>query len=107
VAKMLDMARPSSQCGTRWVQVVARRVTDVPDSAGFRGGMRDATSDAASNRSDALLVKMDEVRFLKVAGLYRRRVGVEIVKASERGARWWSRRLVQLYEDVGLVRLDN
>jgi hypothetical protein len=103
---MLDMARTPGSCDTRCLHVVARRVTDVPDPAGFRGGMRDATSDAASNRSDAPLVKMDEVGFLKVAGLYRRRVDVEIGKASERGARWWSCRLVQLYEDAGLVRLD-
>src|SRR5437016_1293743 len=103
---MLDMARSPGSCGTRCLHVVARRVTDVPDSAGFRGGMRDATSDAASNRRDAHLVKMKEVGFLRVVGRYRERVDVEIGKASERGARWWSRRLVQLYEDVGLVRLD-
>jgi hypothetical protein len=105
VAKMLDRARTPSSCGTRCLHVVARRVTDVPDSAGFRGG-RDATSDAASNRRDAPLVKVKEVGFLRVVGRYRERVDVEIGKASERGARWWSRRLVQLYEDVGLVRLD-
>jgi hypothetical protein len=106
MAKMLEMTRPPGSCDARCVHVVARRVTDVPDSAGFRGGMRGAMSDAASNRSDAPLVKMDEVGFLKVAGLYRRRVDVEIGKASEHGAHWWSRRLVQLYEEAGLVRLD-
>jgi len=68
--------------------------------------MRDATSDAALNRSDAPLVKMNEVGFLKALGCYRELVDVEISRASEHGARWWSRRLVELYEEAGLVRLD-
>jgi hypothetical protein len=68
--------------------------------------MRDATSDTTLNRSDAHPAEINAVGFLKVAGRYRERVDVEIGKASERGARWWSRRLVQLYEDAGLVRLD-
>jgi hypothetical protein len=82
VAKMLDMARP--------------------DSAGFRRGTRDATS----RRSDTPLAEMKEVASLKELSRYRERVDVEIGKGSERGARWWSRRLVQLYADAGLVRLD-
>jgi hypothetical protein len=106
VTKMIDMARPPGPCGGRRPHVVARPVTDVPDFAGLKRGMRNATSDAALNRSDAPLVKMNEVGFLKALGRYRRRVDVEIGKASERGARWWSRRLVQLCEDAGLVRLD-
>jgi hypothetical protein len=75
-------------------------------SAGFRRGRRDATSDAALRRGDAHPVKTNSVGFLKARDLYRERIDVEIGKASERGARWWSRRLVQLYEDAGLVRLD-
>jgi hypothetical protein len=106
VTKMLDMARPPSPCGGRWPHVVARPGTDVPDPAGLRMRMRDAASGAALNCSEAQPVKMSEVGFLKLAGRYRERVDVEIGKASERGARWWSRRLVQLYEDAGLVRLD-
>ena len=50
-------------------------------------------------------VELNVVEFLK-ARRYRERVDEEIGKASERGARWWSRRLVQLYEAAGLVRLD-
>jgi hypothetical protein len=106
VTKLLEMVRPPGPCGSRCPHVVARAVTDVPDSARFGRGTRDATSDPASNRSDALLVKMNEVGFLKAFGLYRERVHVEISKASEHGARWWSRRLVELYEEAGLVRLD-
>ena len=106
VTKMLDIARPSGPCGDRCPHVAARPVPDVPDSAGLRGGAGGATSDAALNRSDAPLVKMNEVGFLKALDRYRDRVDVEIGNASERGARWWSRRLVQLYEDAGLVRLD-
>jgi hypothetical protein len=106
VTKMLDMARRRERHGTSSPHVVARPVTHVPDSTGFRRGARGATSDAALNRSDAPRVKMNAVGLLKVLGRYRDRVDVEIAKASERGARWWSRRLVQLYKDAGLVRLD-
>jgi len=67
-----------------------------PSSPSLRG----AASDAASSRSDAHPLGVSTARH------YRERVDVEIRKASERGARWWSRRLVQLYEDAGLVRLD-
>jgi hypothetical protein len=78
--KTIDMARPSSP--------------------GFRREVADAGSDAASNWSDAHPLGV------LMARRYRERVDVEISKASERGARWWSRRLVQLYEDAGLVRFD-
>jgi hypothetical protein len=33
-------------------------------------------------------------------------VDLEIGRASEHGARWWSRRLVEVFEEAGLVRLD-
>lgn len=69
--------------------------------------MGDATGDATLNRGDAhLVVERNEAGFLKAAGRYRERVDVEIGKGSVRGARWWSRRLIQLYEDAGWVRLD-
>ena len=48
----------------------------------------------------------DEVGLKKALGRYRLRVGIEIAKASEHGARWWSRRLVELCEEAGLVRID-
>ncbi|HEV8117432.1 MAG TPA: hypothetical protein VGQ32_02845 [Thermoanaerobaculia bacterium] len=38
--------------------------------------------------------------------LYRQLVDLEIGRASEHGARWWSRRLVEVFEEAGLVRLD-
>jgi hypothetical protein len=99
------MARPPGPCGGRCPHAVARHVTDVPDSAGFRRGMRDATSEAALNRGDAHLVKINQVGSLKALGCYRELVDLEISRASEHGARWWSRRLVELYEEAGLVRL--
>ena len=43
---------------------------------------------------------------MKALGRYRERVDIENGKASEHGARWWSRRLVEVYEEAGLVRLD-
>jgi hypothetical protein len=66
--------------------------------------MRDTTSDETLNRSDALLVKMNG--FSKALGPYRELVDLEIGRASEHGARWWSRRLVEVYEEAGLLRLD-
>ena len=38
--------------------------------------------------------------------LYRKLVDLEIGRASEHGARWWSRRLVEVFEEAGLVRLE-
>jgi len=101
--KMLDMTRPPSAYDGHRPRPAARPA--VSDSAGFRREMRGATRDAALNRSDALPVEMNAVEFL-TARRYRERVDDEILKGSERGARWWSRRLVQLYEEAGLVRLD-
>ena len=48
------------------------------------------TSDAALNRRNAEPFKINGAGFLMVADRYRERVDVEIGKASERGARWWS-----------------
>ena len=50
--------------------------------------------------------RINDVGFLESLGRYRERVDVEIGKASEHGARWWSRRLVEVYEEAGLVRLE-
>ena len=49
---------------------------------------------------------MNEVAVSRALERYRERVKVEIAKASEHGARWWTRRLVEVCEEVGLVRLD-
>ena len=106
MAKMLDMTRPPDPCTGPCSHVVARPGADFSDSAGFGREIRDVTSDAALNRRDARPSKINEAGFLMVVDRYRERVDVEIGKASERGARWWSRRLVQLYEGAGLVRLD-
>ena len=106
MTKMLDMARPPGPCGGRCPPVVAHPVTDVPDSAGSVRGTRDAASDEALNSGDARLVKMSAVGFLKTLGCYRELVAVEIGRASEHGARWWSRRIVEVSEEAGLVRPD-
>ena len=106
MTKMLDMARTPGPCGGRCPHAVAHPIKDVPDSTGFRRGMRDATSYATLNRGNAHQVKLTAVAFLNVLGRYRERVDVEIGKASERGARWWSCRIVQLCEEAGWVRLD-
>lgn len=45
--------------------------------------------------------------FLMGLNAYREMVDVEIGRASEYGARWWSRRLVEMYEEAGLVRLKS
>jgi len=47
-----------------------------------------------------------DVGFQESLGRYRERVEIEIGKGSERGARWWSRRLVEVCEEAGLVRHD-
>jgi len=101
VAKMLDMTRPPDPCAGSCSHVVARPGTGVPDSAGFGREIL-----AALNRRDGRPLKINEAGFLMVVDRYRERVDVEIGKASERGARWWSRRLVQLYESAGLVHLE-
>ena len=54
----------------------------------------------------ARLARFNKVGFLKALGRYRERVDLEIDKASEHGARWWSRRLVEVCEEAGLVRLE-
>jgi hypothetical protein len=106
VTKMPDMACSSGSCGGSCPRVVARAVTDPPGSAGLRTEALDATDEPVLNRGDASLVKRYEAGFLKTLGLYRELVGLEIGRASEYGARWWSRRLVDMSEEAGLVRLD-
>ena len=104
MTKMHDMAHPHGLCSGWCPEVVERSITDTA-SAEFRTGTRGTTSDAASS-SESLLIKMTEAGYSRAFGRLREQVDVEIRNASERGARWWSRRLVQLYEDAGLVRLD-
>lgn len=44
--------------------------------------------------------------FLKGLHAYREMVDLEVRRASEGGARWWSRRLVEMSEEAGLVHFD-
>ena len=44
--------------------------------------------------------------FFNGLNAYREMVDVEIGRASEYGARWWTRRLVDMSEQAGLVRLE-
>jgi hypothetical protein len=78
------------------------KVTDVarPSSPSLTRGVSDAASDASLSWRD------EHPLGVLTARRYRERVDVEISNASERGARWWSRRLVQFYENAGLVSLD-
>ena len=59
-----------------------------------------------SGRCPPRLVKLNEGGFSKTFAIYPELVDFEIGRASENGARWWSRRLVEAYEEAGLVRLD-
>ena len=105
MTKMHDMAHPHGLCSGWCPDAVERAVTDAA-AAGFRRGMRDATSDAAGNRGEAHQFKRNEFGFLNLFSLFRERVDAEIRRASAHGARRWTRRLVRLYEDAGLVRFD-
>jgi hypothetical protein len=106
MTRMLDITRPPGQCGGSCARVFARPVTDAPSSGGPRTEVGETTSEATLNRNDASLVKMYEIGRLKTLSLYRERVDLEIARASEDGARWWSRRLVEWCEESGLVFLD-
>ena len=106
MTKMLDPARTHGSCDGLCRHVVARSVTGVSESAGLRRAIRNETSDPASNRGAAPRAEMSAIAFLRTIGRYRERVDIEIGKASEHGARWWSCRLVQVCEEVGWVRLD-
>ena len=105
MTKMLDIARSRGPCGVSCQHVVACTAAGVPRSAGSTREMRQAASDVALNPNDAPTVKMNEVGHLKTLRLYRVLVDLEIGRASEYGARWWSRRLVEVCEEAGLVRL--
>ena len=102
MTKTLDRACPSGSCCGRCPNAVTRPLAAVPGSAGLGAGTRDETLD----RSGASLVQRYKAGLLKTLGLYREMVGLEIGRASEYGASWWSRRLVEVSEEAGLVRLD-
>jgi hypothetical protein len=106
MTKMLDLALAPGSCGGSCPRVVARPATDARASAGLRIDALDVTSDATPDRDDAALIKMYEAGLQKTFSLYRELVDLEIGRASEYGARWWSRRLVEMYEESGLTRLD-
>src|SRR5262245_44073364 len=101
VTKILDMACSPGSCGGS-----CPRVAGSAGAARLRTEVLDATNEAALNLSDVSLVRMYEAGFFKTVGLYRELVGLEIGRASEYGARYWSRRLVDISEEAGLVRLD-
>ena len=107
MTKLLGRAHPHTPgpCSGWCPDAVERAVTDAA-AAGFRRGMRNATNDAAPNRGEAHQFKRNEFGFLNLFSLFRERVDAEIRRASARGARRWTRRLVRLYEDAGLVRFD-
>ena len=81
MTKMTDSACPSTPFGVSLANAVTRPLAAVRSCAGFP---------SSAMPSD----------------LYRQLVDLEIGRASEHGARWWSRRLVEVLEEVGLVRLD-
>ena len=105
--KMLELALTPGACGDSCQNGVTRPITAVSDSAGFAAGTREVTSDGTLTRGAAALVRRLEAGILRALGLARELVDLDIGRASEYGARWWSRRLVEMYEDAGFVRLDN
>jgi hypothetical protein len=81
MTKMTETACPSAPWGGSLANAVTRPLAAVRSSAGLPN---------SAMPSD----------------LYRKLVDLEIGRASEHGARWWSRRLVEVFEEAGLVRLD-
>ena len=61
---------------------------------------------ASSGSSDGATIPLIAGGFFKGLHAYREMVEIEIRRASEHGARWWSRRLVEMCREAGLVRLD-
>ena len=106
MTKTLNSACPRDSCCGRCSNAVTRPIAAVSGSAGLGAGARATAGDSTPHRSDASLVRKFEAGVLKTLGLYRELVGLEIGRASEYGARWWSRRLVEVSEEEGLVRLD-
>ena len=104
MTKMVDVARPSGLCCGHCSRTAARPFAGILADLG--GGLRRATSGAVLNRRGATSVRFFGAGLLKTLGLYREMVEIEIGRGSEHGARWWSRRLVQVSEEAGLVRLD-
>ena len=68
--------------------------------------MADPGAPGVGLRSNAVTRPLIARGFLKGLNAYREMVDVEIGRASEYGARWWSRRLIEMSEEAGLVRLD-
>lgn len=106
MAKTFEMTRTHDSCEGLCRHVVGRPAAGVSGSAGSGRAMRNETSGATRNHGDARRVRMSAIAFLRMIGLYRERVDLEIGRASEHGARWWTSRLVELCEKVGWVRLD-
>ena len=106
MAKMVDGTLPSGVCCGSCPRTAARPVAGVHAFTALGGGLRGAASGAALNRRGATSVRRFGAGLLKTLSLYREMVDIEIGKGSEHGARWWSRRLVQVSEEARLVRLD-
>lgn len=106
MTKVVDVARPSGVCCGSCSRTAARPVAGVHGFTDLGGGLRGATSGAVLNRRGASSVRLFGAGLLKTLSLYREMVDIEIGRGSEHGARWWSRRLVRVSEEAGLVRLD-
>lgn len=58
------------------------------------------------DNSNAVTIPLIAGGFFKGLHAYREMVELEVRRASEWGARWWGRRLVEMCEEAGLLRLD-
>jgi hypothetical protein len=63
-------------------------------------------NEPGAGRSNAVTRPLILRGFLNGLCAYREMVAVEIGRASENGARWWARRLIEVSEQAGLVRLE-
>jgi hypothetical protein len=59
-----------------------------------------------NNGGNAVTIPLIAGGFFRGLHAYREMVDVEVRRASEHGARWWSRRLVEMCEEAGLLHLD-
>jgi len=83
---------------------MTKKMFDTGCSPGTSGG---CSQNAATRPLAAIRSTAGFPAAMNAPVLYRGLVKLEISRASEHGARWWSRRLVEAYEEAGLVHLDN
>jgi len=74
-------------------------MTKVPEKAGH--GVP-----SGSDIGNAATIPLIAGGFFRGLHAYREMVELEVRRASEGGARWWSRRLVEMCEEAGLLRLE-